>query len=533
MSYDTYNWPGFGGGLNLRKVSDGSGVNAIDCMNVTFTNEGGIRSRRGNTLLTTGISGTTFGNVAGYERLRGTAMRHVIASQGNTLRAYDTAGNTLATYTAGTNPDWQFQRWGSSAGEYLIAANGVNAMMFWDGPTTGGGNGWQAITGMAGYSATVAPIGKHISAFQNRLVVACMPGAAAGNCESTVRFSETGNPWSWGTNYYYDVRPGDGERVTAIQAYADQLFVFKRNSIHLIYNVGANSSGGAQIDSRLIVEGVGAVGPNAVTVGPQGVYFAHDSGIYVTKGGEPELLSGPVDPIFKGSPPLEWRGGILSAAYVEKIAMQWHDNQLRVSYPIEGSSDNTRTLAYHTDFGWWTISNLAYRAMSTAPIGQSGRLLLIAARDSQATPAIVYEQPGDITDAGTAFETWWRSDATDFGLSKRKTIGGQRGWGEGAVYISIGTDYREPTRPRLMDFGASNDTWGGGAGPDTWAAGSNASDTWSGGSSVQMRYTRAGFRGTNIQLALRGATPGQSWSLYKSVLHMRAITPTGTKAKDE
>lgn len=534
MSYQPYNWPGFGAGLNLRKVSDGTGTHAIDCMNVTFTPEGGIKSRHGYNTLATGTTGTTFGNVAGYERLRGTAMRHVLANQGNTIRAYNNNGTLLASYTAGTNPDWQFCRWGSPAGEYLVATNGVNAPVFWDGPTGGGGNGFQSITTMAGYTAPTPPIGKCIAAFQNRLAVAQLPGAVTGNCESTVRFSDPGNPWSWGASFFYDVRPGDGEKITAIESYADQLFVFKRNSVHVVYNVSATSTGSAQIDTRLIVQGVGAVGPNAVTSGPGGVYFMHDSGVYVTKGGEPELISEPVDPIFKGNPPLEWRGGVISAAYIEQTAMQWHDNQLRISYPIDGGATNRRTLAYHTDFGWWTIADLPYRAMGTAPVGQAGRLQLVAALDSTEAPKIVVEDPTTDSDSGALIDSWWKSDATDYGISQRKTIGGERAWGEGKVFISIGTDYNTPKLPRLLDFDSSTDTWGAGAGPDEWEGGTTPTDTWSGGNSVQMRYVRGAHRGTNITIYLRNAgAAGQGWALYKTVLHMRAVTPTGTETRDE
>lgn len=532
MSYEPYNWPGFGAGLNLRKVSDGSGQSAIDCMNVTFTAEGGVRSRHGYTQFAAGSSGTSYGQIAGYQRSRGTAMRHVLASQGTAVRAYNNDGTLLASYTAGTNADWQFCRWGSPAGEYLVATNGVDSPIFWDGPTGGGGSGFQAITAMAGYTAPTAPLGKHIAAFQNRLAVARLPGSAAGNCESTVRFSSNGNPWEWLSSYYADIRPGDGDEITALESYADQLFVFKRNSVHVIYNVGATSTGSAQIDQRLIVQGVGAVGPNAVTTGPGGVYFVHDTGVYVTRGGEPELISAPIDPIFKGNPPLEWKGGVLTAAYVHKIAAQWHDNELRISIPVDGSSANTRTLSHHTDYGWWTISNLKYRAIGTAPVGQAGRLQLVAALDDSTNPKLVLESKTATTDAGVLIASRWRSDSTDFGLSRRKTIGGMRAWGEGKVFSAVGTDYTNPKLPRLLDFDSSADTWGSG-GADTWGGGTNAADEWSGGNNIQMRYVRAAHRGTNITLQLRDAGSTSGWAVYKAVLHMRAVTPTGTETRDE
>lgn len=549
MTVQPQNWPGFSGGLNLRRVALGDGIYALDAMNVTFTVDGGVRSRVGYNVIGTGTAGTSFNAITGFEKRDGT--RQIIASQGNILQAYSTAGVSLGNTgkITGTNGNYNFARYGTSAVDSLYAANGVDTMQRWTG------SAWASVSSLGDYSITSGgvtgqpPNGKILASttFDYRLAMANYPGSGgnfvSGNSPSTLRFSDPGAPHVWKPNTYIEINPGDGEAITALASFGQQLFVFKRNSMHVVYG---NSGSGESVtwNWRTLVDSVGCVGPDAITVGPDGVYFVHDSGVYVTKGGAPELLSGPVTPIFKGRPPVDWLGGTLSRNYISDTSCQWHEGELHISYPADGSSTHSRVLVYHTDFQWWAIGDQRYKAITVAPIGTAGQNELVATLDDASSPRFVHQNIAYTTDAGTSIKSRWRSDWTDFGISQRKTSNGLRIWGDGSVWVGQAADFTPASQPRLCDFASGADTWGptvvndlqfgavyAGA-AQQWGPVAGITDTWGDGAHVSSSYARAGARGTVYSLYLSSAD-SRPWAVYRATLQIRGVAPVTTITEGE
>lgn len=545
MTVQPQNWPGFSGGLNLRRVALGDGIYALDAMNVTFTVDGGVRSRVGYGTVGTGAAGNSFNAITGFEKRNGT--RQIIASQGNFLQAYSTAGVTLGNpgKITGTNGNYTFARYGTAVVDSLYAANGVDTMQRWDGAA------WANVSSLGDYNVNGGPPpnGKILSSttFDYRLAMANYPGSsgvfASGNSPSTVRFSDPGAPHAWLLNNYIEVNPGDGEAITALASFGQQLFVFKRNSMHVVY--GNSVSGGTVTwNWRTLVDSVGCVGPDAITVGPDGVYFVHDSGVYVTKGGAPELLSGPVAPIFRGRPPVDWLGGVVSRNYIATTSCQWHEGELHISYPADGSSTHSRVLVYHTDFQWWAIGDQRYKAMAVAPIGTAGQNELVATLDDSSSPRFVHQNIAFTTDSGVTIKSRWRSDWTDFGISQRKTSNGLRVWGDGSVWVGQAADFTPASQPRLCEFASGADTWGPGA-PDvlqyapvvagaaqTWGPVAGVTDKWGDGAHVSSSYARAGARGTVYSLYLSSANT-LPWAVYRATLQIRGVAPVTTITEEE
>ena len=523
MTLLAQNWPGFGAGLNLYRSAQGDGTAAIDAMNVLFTSEGSVYSRPGYSNLITGSSGSAFGAVCVYQTRAG--VRQILAAKGNVITAYTTAGAVVSgsATTGFTSPDFQFVRFGNSTADYVYVTNGVDTPKRWDGAT------WTSWTA----GATVMT-GRVVSpALEYRVALAGFSGTT-GNSPSTVKFSDPSEPTVFSSSI--DVNPGDGERITAMAVYQQQLFVFKTNSMHVVY--GSSTSGGNTTwNWRTIVDSVGCGGPDAVTVGPDGVYFAHSTGIYVTQGGKPEVISQNIEPLFLGRAPSTWSGGVISTAQLYSSSLIWHQGRLRFATGVGGSDLHTRVFVYDVQQDWWSVGDQRYNAMAVGPLDTGGQAYLVASLESTALPAVVVERASDTLDAGAPIAAVWHSDWTDLGINQRKTNNGLRVWGEGKVFVGLGGDFRVAQNKREVDFGAQTDLWGdgasvGGVPVQTWGAGTNVNDLWGGGQASRGRYARAGVRGTTFALVVQSAD-GDPWYFHRATTQLRGVQPIATITESE
>jgi hypothetical protein len=114
---------------------------------------------------------------------------------------------------------------------------------------------------------------------------------------SRVEFSAAGNGASWSGDFV-DLDPADGQMIQAIVAFNEELYVFKETKFFIFGRESLTSAGTPIHNYRTVNVGVGCMRPNGACVGPNGVYFVHSDGIYVTAGGPPAKVSGALDGIF-------------------------------------------------------------------------------------------------------------------------------------------------------------------------------------------------------------------------------------------
>ena len=175
--------PTFAGGLNLQdQPSAANPSQAIDLLNVTFTERGAVKSRDGYAQLTTTAGTARYDSLAAYYTTSGT--RQLVCGLGPKLQAVSNLGVSVATDTTVTASPHSFARFGGPTGEYLFAGNGTDQLRRWDG-TSFTTPSW----------AGTAPTGRFLgaTAWDNRLVNARHSGTTAGNNPSTVRFSAAGD----------------------------------------------------------------------------------------------------------------------------------------------------------------------------------------------------------------------------------------------------------------------------------------------------------------------------------------------------
>ena len=103
MAYQSFPYMGFGRGLNLRDKPDTvDPAEAIDALNVTFTERGAIETRRGYDKIVDSpiISLGSYENIAGAKR--------ILTLEDSRLRAFSTPGTELADSNTLSDNDGAF-----------------------------------------------------------------------------------------------------------------------------------------------------------------------------------------------------------------------------------------------------------------------------------------------------------------------------------------------------------------------------------------------------------------------------------------
>ena len=191
--------------------------------------------------------------------------------------------------------------------------------------------------------------------WDNRLVVGCTT-----NGTSRVEFSDPGAPGTFTANNYVDLTPGDGEFITAMATWGEYLFVWKQTKGFVFYGTSVDSAGSPIFNYRPLCTGLGPRGfQQGITAGEKGVYIVDpDRGVYVTRGGEPRLVSRQITPIFRRQSLPYWNKNFLGAP--DGVSWSLRAAQRRVYFTYNDSSLNSvGTLVYHEDDGYWTFYDLS------------------------------------------------------------------------------------------------------------------------------------------------------------------------------
>ena len=503
--------PGFGLGLDLRdQVDVVDPAAAIDLLNVTFTERGAVRSRDGYANFTS-VEGTNrYDSMIPYYTSGGTAQ--LVVGAGNRLEALNTSGGIVASTAAPTANPHYFTRFGTPAAEVVYAANGTDQVRQWNG----------AAWSVPAWSGT-APTGRFLAVtpWDNRLVNARRGGTTAGDNVSTVRFSDAGTATTFGANNYVDLLPGDGEQIMGVATWRDFLFVFKESKFFVFYTTNTDSSGNPVFEYRTVDTGVGLCSSRAVVAGTNGVYFLNQRGVFVTTGGEPQLISGQLDPLFYNTASDFYLSGALNHGALGAPAMTWHQERLYVALPVNGATTNNRLLVWDAQFKWWTMYDFQAAALASFKISSQPELVFALAGSGQ-SKHVVRHNRSQTTDAGAAITSRWTSGWFDYKSPVVKSLREAKAWGRGTVVVGYGRDFVTTSGGVELAFGTQTDTWGGGSGGDTWGNGAGA-DTWAGGQSAKPKLARGlAVRGTVFNVSLKSNTAGAAWTVYRLAAHMSA-----------
>jgi len=176
--------------------------------------------------------------------------------------------------------------------------------------------------------------------------------AGGQGTDTRLIYSDQGLPEQFGTFNYFDVGNRAGGAITQIFPYYDNLLVFRERAIDVVRPAG----NGTYVCTRLSGD-VGTTASNTITnVEGLGVFFISYDGIYVfeggTVGGSQVRLTRVSDSIMKEMKRISKSSlAMATASYSHKEKEWW------CFYPVDGNTENTRSVVYHTQGNVWSLRN--------------------------------------------------------------------------------------------------------------------------------------------------------------------------------
>jgi hypothetical protein len=379
----------FSGGLNLRDKSDAVGdKQAIDLLNVTFTERGAIRQRDGYDDLSPSDLTNRVDSLSAFYKADGT--RQLVAGCGSRLETLTTAGAVAASLAGLAGGPWQFVRFGAPGSETLYACNGADT--------------------------------------------------------SPIRGKNFG-----------DLTPGDGEQIMTAVTWRELIFVFKETKFFVLWGESANTDGTPIANFREVVNQVGLASKMAVAVGRDGVYFFNRMGVYRTTGGNPELISDVIRPLWFGDPEVYYQGSPINLNQLGLVRMAWHAEQVFIAVPTGSSAFNDRLLVYDTEHNWWSVWD--YAASALAPFRRVERTEMHHGY-STGPQRVGHRTYGANLDRGQRMTSRWRSGWSDYGTSQQTTIRETRVWGSGVVNAGFSVDfYRDDKGSEQVYLTPAGSSW--------------------------------------------------------------------------
>ncbi len=514
MPYTTIPLKNFSAGVQLRDAPNAVGEGeAIDCLNVLFTERGAVKQRDGYAQFTASELTNQPDSMSAFYVVAGT--KTLVVGNGLRLDVLDTTGASTANYTTTTASPHYFARFGGPTQEAMYIANGTDQIKRLIGTT---------FTAPGGLSAQTAKF-LAITPTSNRLVMAREAGSTAGNNPSSVTFSDAGAPETITVANYIDLDPGDGEEIMDVIVWREYTFIFKETKFFVHYGESTTSTGGVEFAVRK-VQGVGLAASRALCAGPDGVYFLSRSGVWKTTGGEAQLVSQNLDPFFLGQPSVYFKSSVLNHGSITAAAMCWHEHRIYLSVPTGTSSTNDRMLVLDPRYGWWTLYDIPAAVLTPFRIGNQAELVFAAPTGSnyiyRHSPTYTADAMTATPSGGVAISSRWRSGWMDYGSPDVKTIREAHIAGSGTVGYRVSRDYQDVSgsTDSLLLSAQATDIWGDGTGTDLWGDGTDTADVW-GPVTIRTKAHRKAVRGQVFSVLLSNSTLNKAWSVYRIEHHLR------------
>lgn len=329
--------PGFTGGLN--RDADPFQLEASespDALNVDFGLRGAVSKRSGFSHVTT-TQAELNNDIIVWDIQGGATKILAIAWDGD---IWDYTGTPTeidaVTWTAASSEeDWPVGVASLNNVLYLTNMRG-DAPIKWDGTTLT----VMTATIFDGTSARF-PKAKYLLAAHDRIFAANVDDGTT-KFRSRVHFSDFLDAETWQTpDSYIDFTPDDGQEITAMVQFGEDIVVFKNHNVQLLSGASTDSF------SRFVVDsGVGTVSPRTVKpLGKNLIFFDADSGVHGFDGNGFELLSSKInDYILDG----------INYSYAYKAHAFVYRRKYYLSVPWGADTYNSRMFVYDDQTQAWT-----------------------------------------------------------------------------------------------------------------------------------------------------------------------------------
>jgi hypothetical protein len=561
--YRPFDFKDFSGGLNLRDKADViNDKEAVDLLNVDFTERGAIRQREGFVDLTPADLTNRVDSMAAHYTTGG--ARQLMLGAGTRIDVVNQVGAVIGSQVGMTRGPWVFAQFGSPAVETVYCANGADPLVVWNGAAFSTGAALATVDGVGGRAlpragavcvTAAAPGSTSGTNASNRLLATAFgtqttagPGGAA-TTPSRVYASNPGQPDVWETagtpgppllaRNFFDLTPGDGEYIVAAVTWRELTFIFKQTKFFVLWGEGLGADLTPTFQVREVVNAVGLASPQAVTVGRDGVYFMNRRGVYRTNGGDPVLLSDVITPMWTQDPDVYYRSLPINLAQLDLVRASWSMERFYLAVPTGSAAANDRVLVYDTQHQWWSLYDLPAAALTSFRSGDRPEVHFAYA--APLPQRIGHQSLGAVTDRGSAISSRWRSGWGDYGSTEVKTIRETKVWGTGAAIVSFSTDFYRNQRVALdTRFGAVGSSW-------TYAALTLRAGTYADlgfdfvtyadltakqalKSAVEDAMVRYATRAVVFSTQFSNSPGSPSWSVHRIARHLREVREPSVSA---
>lgn len=430
------------GGLDL--ISDPGTVGwsgAIDMCDVEFDHPGILRSR--DLFSTFATTTLTAPNVVGW------GTTGYIVSTAAAVHLYN-GGSLVGTavapcqYYTGT-----VQPIGTASASYLYMADLANT---------------QAVRRLTTAGVISAPAGMPVCAYlgrtssDNRLVAANITtiptGASSTASGSLVHFSDAGAPETWGANNWVLLDPGDGESITGMTTWNNELYVFKQTKFFIFGPTSTDGTGNPIFNYRAVrgVTGASSLPPIAAQDGVyfQGVNAKQQLSVFRTRGDIPEEIGRPISPaLLDATVPDYFTPGGLSLVWDICYAM----GKVRLLV-----SDLTPTKSYIFSFdpetNGWTLAQVPAGTRSITGYGLGNDYFVVAGLGANAKVHYL-DLANTTTDTLRTPTPLYRSGFSDLGTPDEKRVHSWRVSGSGSPTLTLSTDFGSLETGAALTLGTS------------------------------------------------------------------------------
>lgn len=174
---------------------------------------------------------------------------------------------------------------------------------------------------------TMAP--KYLEIYNNQLML-----AGFSTMLSTVYWSDIGEPEGIRPESFAEVRTNDGDRITGIKSYLNDLMITKQRSFHKLSGDNPDN-----FTLQQITDQYGCLSNRTMVVYNNGMVFLDSKGIIKYNGANLSVLSLPIEDLFLR----------MNVAAALETATAIHNrlyNEIWFSFPIDGSTINNFTVIY-------------------------------------------------------------------------------------------------------------------------------------------------------------------------------------------
>ena len=274
---------------------------------------------------------------------------------------------------------------------WLILTDEQTSLRKWDGTA-------DAISSLG----TNPPTGKYLEVYKNYLITGYISAYP-----SRIQWSNVLDPETWTSTDWIDIDKDAGGFITGLEAFYDDLLIFKSNGIHKIAYTGDPDIPFVLIK---ITDKIGAISNWSIVQVEGIVYFAAYDGFYMFNGAQPIKISDKIQTSFNG-----FNKDRLDRIY----GIHFKDlNQIWWAVATGTNTYNDKIFAYdYANKAWWKYGIDQAECFAEKLVGNDVRIY------SGGSNGWVWRQDDGVIFGGSSIVPSWKSKIFDFvGPHKVKTL---------------------------------------------------------------------------------------------------------------